>query len=94
MKPISRDVLASTSSKRIEEMTSQSEEIIAYLIVRTNEYANEGVLLEPNGVLCGFCRRDKGNQDLIFSGHVVSICSECFVSLNTPDLEQSVCGQN
>lgn len=75
-------------------MTNQIDDKIAYLIVRTKEYRNEGVLLDPNGLLCGFCRREKGNQDLIISGHIVSICSECFVYLNTPDLEQSGCGKN
>jgi len=75
-------------------MSNQIEDKVAYLIVSTKENGYEDILLDPNGVLCIFCRREKGNQDLIISGHAVSICSECFVYLNTTYVKQSVCGQN
>jgi hypothetical protein len=93
MKRIGHEVLASTSSERMEEMTNQIDDKIAYLIVRNKEYGNEGVLPEPNGVLCSLCRRNNAEQDLIISGHTVSICSECISSLNSFDLEQLACGQ-
>jgi hypothetical protein len=75
-------------------MTIQSEDKIAYLIVRNKEYANESALLDPNSALCSFCQREKGDHDLLVSGHTISVCSECLASLNTPDLDQSVVSQN
>jgi hypothetical protein len=83
MKPISREVLASISSEGMGEMATRIKDKIAYLVVDNKEYKSDGVLLEPKGELCGFCRREKGERDLIISGHTVSICLECFASLNS-----------
>ena len=82
MKPISREILASSSSERMVEMTYQSERKIAHLTVSNIEHGSEGVLLEPKGELCSFCGSEKGERDLIISGHTVSICLKCFTSLN------------
>jgi hypothetical protein len=93
MKRIGRENLASTPSERMEEMTNQIEDKRAYLIVRNKEFGDEGVLSEPNSVLCGLCHRKNAEQDLIIAGHTVSICSECISSLNSFDLKQLACGQ-
>jgi hypothetical protein len=77
----------------MEEMTNRIEDKIAHFIVRNKEYENEGVLPEPNGVLCSLCRRNNAEHDLIIAGHTVSICTECISSLNSCDLEQVACGK-
>lgn len=74
-------------------MTNQIEDNIVYLIVRNKEYGNEGVWLDSNRVLCSVCGREIGEHDLIIAGHSISICLECFASLNKSDLDQSACDQ-
>ena len=82
MKPISREVLASTSTEGMGELISHIDEKIAYLIVNKKANTDERAFAEPNGDLCSFCRREKGERDLILAGHTVSICPECFASHN------------
>jgi hypothetical protein len=93
MKRIGHEVLASTPSERMEEMTNRIEDKIAHFMVSNKEYQNEGVLPEPNGVLCSLCRRNNAEHDLIIAGHTVSICTKCISSLNSCDLEQVACGK-
>jgi len=94
MNRISVELLTPAFSESVGEVRSKLTNKSVHWRVTRNEYASESVSPAAKGALCSFCGTEKGDNDLIIAGHPVLICLECFASLNTSEMEQSVCGQN